>query len=33
MSHKWLQALVQITRELAQTVIAYLLGKERLKRQ
>ncbi len=33
MSPKWLQALAQIIRELTQTVIAYLLGKERLKRQ
>lgn len=33
MSLKWLQALAQIIRELTQTVIAYLLGKERLKRQ
>ncbi|HJK86184.1 MAG TPA: hypothetical protein QKA08_00235 [Candidatus Megaira endosymbiont of Nemacystus decipiens] len=33
MSSKWLQALAQIIRELTQTVIAYLLGKERLKRQ
>ena len=33
MSPKWLQALAQIIRELTQTVISYLLGKERLKRQ
>lgn len=33
MSPKWLQALAQIIKELTQTVIAYLLGKERLKRQ
>lgn len=33
MSPKWLQALAQIIRELTQTVIAYLLGKERLKRK
>lgn len=33
MSPKWLQALAKIIRELTQTVIAYLLGKERLKRQ
>lgn len=33
MTPKWLQALAQIIRELTQTVIAYLLGKERLKRQ
>ena len=33
MSVRWLQALAQIIRELTQTVIAYLLGKERLKRQ
>ena len=33
MSPKWLQALAQIIRELTQTVIAYLLGKERVRRQ
>lgn len=33
MSPKWLQALVQIIRELTQTLITYLLGKELLKRQ
>jgi hypothetical protein len=33
MSPKWLQALAQIIRELTQTVMAYLLGKEHLKRK
>ena len=33
MSPKWLQALAQIIRELTKTVIAYLLGKERVRRQ
>lgn len=33
MSPKWLQALAQIIRELTQTVIAYMLGQERLKRK
>ena len=33
MTSKWLQALAQIIRELTQTVMAYLLGKERLKRK
>ena len=33
MSPKWLQALAQIIRELAQTIIAYMLGQERLKRK
>ena len=33
MSPKWLQALAQIIRELTQTVMAYFLGKERLKRK
>jgi len=33
MTPKWLQALVQIIRELTQTVIAYMLGQERLKRK
>ena len=33
MTPKWLQALVQIIRELTQTVIAYMLGQERLMRK
>ena len=33
MSPKWLQALAQIIRELTQTIIAYMLGQERLKRK
>ena len=30
---KWLQALAQIMRELTQTLVAYILGQERLKRK
>ena len=33
MTPKWLQALAQIIRELTQTIMAYLLGQERLKRK